>query len=126
MDINRATEILTALSDGIDPKTGEILSDDSVFQNPEVVRALFLSIRALEKYQKDQNRRNSLPANAGKPWSLEEDDLLSEGFDNGYSVDELSENHQRTRGAIVSRLERIGKIDKGSFITLINNTPIED
>lgn len=126
MDISRATEILTALSDGIDPKTGEILSDDSVFQNPEVVRSLFLSIRALEKYQKDQNRRNSLPANAGKPWSLEEDDLLAEGFDNGYSVDELSEKHQRTRGAIVSRLERIGKIEKGSFITLINNAPIED
>ena len=124
MDISRAIEILSALSDGVDPNTGEILSDESTFQDPEVVSTLFLSIRALERYQKTQNRRNSLPENAGKPWTFEEEDLLAEGFDKGHSVSELSKMHKRTRGAIISRLETIGRIDKSASITLQNNEPI--
>lgn len=41
MDIIRAKEIVTALAEGIDPTTGEMLPDDSVCNKAEIVRALY-------------------------------------------------------------------------------------
>lgn len=37
MDINRAREIVAILAEGIDPTTGEVLSDDNVCNKPEDV-----------------------------------------------------------------------------------------
>jgi hypothetical protein len=42
------------------------------------------------------------PSNASNPWSLIEDDRLSEDFDAGMSMDQLTENNRQTRGAIRS------------------------
>ena len=41
MDINRAKEIVSALAEGVDPTTGEILPEDSVYNKGDVVRALY-------------------------------------------------------------------------------------
>lgn len=41
MNINRAKEIVSALAEGIDPTTGEILPEDSVCNKGEVVRAFY-------------------------------------------------------------------------------------
>ena len=41
MDIARAKEIISALAEGIDPTTGEVLPADSVCNKGEVVRALY-------------------------------------------------------------------------------------
>jgi len=41
MEINRAKEIVSALAEGIDPTTGEILPEDSVCNKGEVVRAFY-------------------------------------------------------------------------------------
>lgn len=41
MDINRAKEIVSALAEGVDPTTGEILPEDSVCNKGEVVRAFY-------------------------------------------------------------------------------------
>lgn len=41
MDIKKAKDILSALAEGIDPTTGEVLPDDSVCNKAEVVRALY-------------------------------------------------------------------------------------
>ena len=45
MDINRATELLLALADGIDPITGNRLPDESVYNNPEIIRAIHCLLR---------------------------------------------------------------------------------
>ena len=42
MEINRAKEIVSALAEGIDPTTGEILPEDSVCNKGEVVRAFYV------------------------------------------------------------------------------------
>ncbi|MBN2591847.1 MAG: hypothetical protein JXA96_18410 [Sedimentisphaerales bacterium] len=52
------------------------------------------------------------PERAGQKWDLQENKLLSERFDNGMNISQLAEKHQRTKGAITSRLVRIGKIDR--------------
>ena len=40
MDITRAKELLSALADGIDPFTGELLPQNHVCNQPEMIRAL--------------------------------------------------------------------------------------
>ena len=46
MEANRAIEIISALAEGIDPTTGEILPEDSVCNKGEVVRAFFAILNA--------------------------------------------------------------------------------
>ena len=41
MDIIRAKEIVRGLAEGVDPTTGEVLPAESVYNSPEVIRALF-------------------------------------------------------------------------------------
>lgn len=48
---------------------------------------------------------------AGLPWLREEDELLEEYFDKGLTIDDLAWVHQRTTGAITSRLQRLGRVE---------------
>lgn len=109
MDVNTALTIVKALAEGANPFTGEVLPDNSVYQHPQVVRALFMAIEALERSQRRSKRQKHLPEKAGSPWTPEEDQRLSRAFDARKSVDDLAEAHQRTRGAIESRLAKLGK-----------------
>lgn len=98
------------LSDGIDPFTGEIFPENSPYQHPDTVRALFKAIDALRRIQSGQVRRENLPENAGKPWTGEEDNQLINSYDGGKSLKGISEEYKRTEGAIKSRLLKLGKI----------------
>ena len=110
MDVKRAIEIISALAYGVDPYTGEVFPDNSPYQNAETVRALFISLQGLEVLDSRNKRVNTLPNNAGKPWSKEEDQELISKFEAGATVKELSIQHGRTHGAIQSRLIKLGKI----------------
>ena len=105
MDIQRAKELLTALADGLDPLTGEVLPSDHVCNKGDIVRALHCVLEALPRGQK-----KPLPANNGKPWTEEMDRELSHLFDGGMKKQDLCEHFGRTSGAIESRLERLGKM----------------
>ena len=48
MDINRAKEIVSALAEGIDPTTGELLPENSVYNKSDVIRALYTVLRACD------------------------------------------------------------------------------
>ena len=115
MEITKTLEIIKALSQGVDPYTGEIYPPDSPYQHPDTIRALFEAIHALEKMRERSKRQESLPENAGKAWSIEEDNLLIEQFDKGVSIKELSGDHKRTEGAIKSRLLKLGKISSADM-----------
>ena len=103
MDITRAKEIVRILADGIDPITGEILPEDSVYNSPEVIRALFTLLEATSMSQE-----NFLTRNAGKPWSDDEDNKLREEFAARIRISDIAKEHGRTYGAIESRLEKMG------------------
>lgn len=49
MTIDRAKEIIVTLAEGIDPITGEILSEDNVCNKGEVVRAFYAILNAFEE-----------------------------------------------------------------------------
>jgi len=114
MNATEALHILRALADGVDPQTGEEFSDGSPYQNPQTVRALFKSIAALEAVEQREKRVKSLPRHAGKAWDAAEDENLGAEFDAGASIRELSQKHERTEGAIQSRLVKLGKIQPPS------------
>lgn len=103
MDIRTAREIVSALAEGIDPLTGEVLPSDHVCNQAEVVRALYALLKAAEPV-----KERALPDNAGKPWTPKADCELKELFEDGKSVSALSKHFGRTRNAIEARLEKLG------------------
>lgn len=117
MEMIKALEIISALSDGVDPETGEVLSDEICFNQPQIIRALHVAKQSLEASITAGKRKSNLPENAGKPWISDEDEMLSQGFDSGLSVDELAKSHKRTKGSITSRLVRLGKVNDRSDIS---------
>ena len=105
-----ALRIIEKLGGGINPLSDEPLTPKSLCLNDDIQRALQVAISALQARIKWIERQAKLPANAGKPWEIEEEESLNTGFDNGDSVDTLAERHQRTKGSITSRLVKMGKI----------------
>lgn len=112
MDDNKALAIVSALANGVNPQTGEMFEVDSPYQAADVIRALYVAVRALEMNNrtKARNTRARMPANAGKPWSEQEDRELLDKFDSGLTVPQLAQAHDRTMAGIQARLERHGRM----------------
>lgn len=116
METSDAIKILQALAEGIDPTTGEIFPSDSPYNDPRIIRAVFQALKALERVKDRERREKTLPGNAGKPWTEEEDRVLITAFDRRLPIGEIAEKHQRTQGGIAARLVRLGKISERSDI----------
>ncbi len=121
MDIFTALKNVEALANGIDPISGEVLSECSPYNNPEVIRSLFTVIGAVKQPKKgkksveqkqEENISKGLPKNAGLPWSEEEREKLIHAFSSNTSINELSKIHGRTSGAITSELKKQGLIEE--------------
>ena len=110
MKTTQAQQIIEGLARGLDTTTGEVLPDSSPLSQPQVIRALFMAARALEQVRANAPRKADPPGNAGKPWSDEEDQRLMAAFDGGTPIAELAKSHERSRGAITSRLMRFGRL----------------
>jgi len=102
--------IIGPLVEGIDPFTGEILSEGHLLKNQQVVSALSHAVQVLNQETKRANRQ--LPPNAGNSWTQEEEETLIEKFDNGIPIREIAAKHGRSKGGITSRLVRLGKIER--------------
>lgn len=103
MDITRAKEIIRSLADGIDPITGEIFPEDSVYNSPEVIRALFTVLEAMCNPSDRSSAKN-----AGNAWTDTEEEQLKNEFNANMKITDIAREHGRSRGAIESRLERLG------------------
>ena len=112
MDKSKAIEILQLLADGMHPVTGEQLDKHHVINEPDVIRALNMALGALSLDDRPGRPQQNLPERVGRPWREDEDIALIEAFDEGIAINDLAIKHQRTRGAIRSRLIRLGKIEK--------------
>ena len=110
MELSTAKQILSLLADGIDPETGEILPEDSVCNQPEVIRALHFALDCLS-HQKQ--RRNTIISyvNQGKAWTAEEESLLTRLFRKGESNAQIQMELQRSESAVSARLVRLGLIE---------------
>ncbi len=111
MDITRAKEIISALAEGVDPVTGEVLPVDHVCNNGDVVRALYTLLQAGEIKNKSKSYENS-----GKKWSEEDDALLRQLFNQGVKIVEIQKRFMRSRGSIEARLAKLGLIEDSYFL----------
>jgi hypothetical protein len=127
MDEHKALSIVSALANGVNPLTGEVFPADSPYQSSDIVRALFVAVRALEaastlgstplRAPETPRSRSDLPSNVGKPWSQEEDQRLLAEFDRGRSPRELAKAHGRTLAGVEARLEKHGRLQPQQRVT---------
>jgi hypothetical protein len=121
MDIHEAKEIVELLANGFDPTTGEVFPSNSPYNKPEIISALFTVLnsvrpptrarkKSIEEKQND-NIENGKPKNAGLPWKLEERKEVADLFNDGKTIEELSDYFERTSGAIKSELTHQGLIE---------------
>ena len=102
-----AAQILETLADGINPATGEVLPSTDSCNQPEVIRALHVAVLTL----RENKAEKPFPANAGKPWTTAEEDILKRMFENGCSKRDICAYFKRTGGAIAARLVHLGILD---------------
>jgi hypothetical protein len=131
MTPKKAKTILEALALGIHPDTGDTLPDQSIFNQPQVIRALFLAVQALDIEEQHVEvaatdaaapaTRKPLPTNAGKPWTTIDDTELLAAFDAGAQVSEIAREFGRSRGSINSRLVRLGRLQEADAASEINS-----
>jgi hypothetical protein len=114
MEIQESLRIIRALADGVNPETGEALARDAVYQYPSAVRALHQAVAALEFVEERERNKRLLPAKAGKSWSRAEDQQVCEELRRGVDFQQIARTHNRSVGAIVGRLVKLGKIGPGT------------
>jgi len=111
MQLDAALPIVRALADGVNPVTGELYPEHSPYAEPRALRALYSAVDLMQKEIDRERRRERLPANFGKPWTVEEDGVLASEFDSGVTLPEIARKHLRTQSSIRLRLEKLGKIE---------------
>lgn len=107
MDNKEAANILRSLADGKNPETGLEIDNNDVLSQPDVIRALFLGSDSLKVMKK----KRKLPDSAGARWETEEDNQLALEYHSKVSIQEIAKIHQRTKGAISSRLVKLGLME---------------
>lgn len=115
MNVSQAREIIEALANGVNPTTGEVFDDDHCFNDPDIIRALFVATDELKKAEWFAKRKDSSQAeksqksadNAGKPWTDDLDAELKSMFLSGKSKKEMGSHFGRSSGAISSRLRKL-------------------
>jgi len=115
MELNQSRQIVNTLAQGIDPTTGEVFPQESPYNNPEVIRALFSILEGVKFAKRptksvEERRRDNLelgrPENSGLPWADEDRALIRTGFQDGMAVEKLAGTLGRSSGAIVAEIIR--------------------
>ncbi len=104
----RARTVLEALVQGVHPKTGSELPEDSVVNEIEVNRAMSTAVLALDQMNARLARRAQLPESVGKSWTDEEEQQLIDAFKSGDPIALIATKHGRTVRAIEARLAKRG------------------
>ena len=129
MKKSEVVEVLSALASGVHPVTGEVFEAASPYNHPQIIRALFGSLELLQgrssgprKTLEEINREAGRPLRSNKRWSEEEDQQLIQLIEQGVLTGEIATQFERTRGAIHSRLQRRGLLEREE---LLNQTEEE-
>lgn len=119
MTYEEARTIIEKLAGGIDPVSGNPIPEDSPYNQPVVIRALYELLQSTRNNSKPrksieerraENRRNGRPQNAGLPWDDISRQEVTRQFNDGLSIDKIAQGAERTTGAIIAELKRQGII----------------
>lgn len=119
MEHIEAKNLLSALANGTNPVTGEVLPAESPYNEPLVIRALFTvlkssrgpSIRKTPEERMQDNLAAGRPKMAGMPWNDDQRAEAADKFKGGMSLRDLASHFERTQGAIHAELARQGLIE---------------
>jgi len=116
------------LANGINPQTGETFEKGSITEKPEVIRMLFTLAEELSGSERHQAKKPKLtpeeqerrqrniaegkPAKSHFPWEEEERSQLASEFQKGLSVEQLSNNFERSTFAIAIQLQKMNLISE--------------
>lgn len=116
-----AKHILELLLDGVDPRTGEFLPKDHVFNTPAVIRALHMAILALSAPAKPMQEpvsppplpaaKPSDPLNASRAWTDDELDALKRLYLANISLETICSMLQRRERGVKRQLAYLGLIE---------------
>jgi len=104
METTEALEIIRRLAEGQHPETGAILPADSLYRQPQAMRALQRAVGALERQHRREKIRSASTPNAGMPWTQSEDAQLADKVRLGMTVPQMAIAHRRGEGSIVARI----------------------
>jgi len=120
MEIRKAQRIVEILAQGVDPTTGEAFAEDSPYNEPLIIRALFTVHEFVRHARKpplsaEERRRENVelgrPRNYGLPWTKDARAQVATAFQDGKAIAELAETFERTQGAIQAELVRQGLVE---------------
>lgn len=126
MDNHEARIILEKLFEGVHPETGEVFAEDHVCNDPQVLRALYSAIAALNgqpaaaeapKAAKQNHENNKKvwaqeeDAYLGLPWYPEENEKLTALYRDGRKPNAMAAAMKRSVNGIMCRLEKPGLIE---------------
>jgi hypothetical protein len=100
MDRFKAWQILKTLAQGNDPITHDPLPEESPYNHPDIIRALYFAVENLSSQNK------------GKMWTQKEDDELISNYRQGMTVKDLAKKHGRSVNSIDWRLFRCGELNE--------------
>ena len=112
MDIQFAKSLLAVLSDGINPFTGEPLSEGDACTNPDMVRALYTVIHELDRLDA---QAKLMPVNRGMTWTADEEERLVKEYHNGDSFKQIAQAHGRSVTSITARLFELGEVSDPKY-----------
>ena len=125
MHKREVVEVLSSLASGAHPVTGESFEEGSPYNHPTVIRALFGSIDLIESRSgrvkmtlEEINRQEGKPLRSNMRWSEEEGQRMIELLEEGVSTGEIASQFDRTRGAIHSRLQGQGLLEREEMLNL--------
>lgn len=114
--MEEAIDIIKALKSGANKITGEIYFKP--YKNKELKFALKKAVEVLEKEKNKLLKQNNKPERNGESWTEKEEKKLTNKFESyknsslnkKKSINRLAKIHERTYGAIKSRLIRLGEL----------------
>ena len=125
MKKEEVVDVLSALASGVDPISGEAFEADSPYNHPRVIRALFAGLDLIQtptakrpkRSQEEINREEGRPLRFNVRWSEQEDAELIQLIKKGALTGEIAEQFQRTKGAIHSRLQGKGLLEREEILS---------
>jgi hypothetical protein len=115
--ITKSLRIVKALVAGVDPNSGGEIKQDSVFHDPEVIRALVVCAATLEEAKARALRRSALPKKVGQSCTEDEEEQLKKEFAEALDVEQIAVAHGRTVRAIETRAEMRGLMKSRDMIS---------
>ena len=127
MEHDQIVEILSTLANGVDPATGEVFPQESPYNQPNVIRALFYAVNQLPKPKKpkrtveqkqQENLDKGLPKNYGLPWAETDVQQVIEKYQADVAIQDIASDMARKSSSIVSLLKKHEIISEQQAISM--------